>query len=255
MSDVLLQRNVGRSDSRPVHPAPRPWTGSWPRRRALPPGRLPPSDRGCRDESGRHGAVDVGEFLQVIGVAADGFGPAGLKRPPGGVVQHVPWGSMAPAHLADGLLGENGVDRGPYRLECAYVTGRGEAEAITEAGRRARPNRDGVSHGSAERNASALSAVVSATTDPPSRSSVAPAKAPKVSFSPPRPPAAWRRPPPARASRWRLRSRPATPVGVGPQQLGGTRARADQVRSIMVSPFFRTRLSVRASTRTTDLRG
>ena len=59
--------------------------------------------------------VDVGGRFQVVGVSPNRLPPAGLQRPKGGVGEHVVGAAPRAAHLADGLLGEDGGERAADR--------------------------------------------------------------------------------------------------------------------------------------------
>src|SRR5665811_709723 len=87
------------------------------------------------DEAGLSAVVDVLGRVQVVGVSADARGPALLERAPRRVVEHVARLAMATAHLADGLLGEDGLQSAADGSQGAYVSGSADAEAITRAER------------------------------------------------------------------------------------------------------------------------
>ena len=71
----------------------------------------------------------------MIGVAADWLRPAGLEGAPRRVVEHVARGPVAAAHLPDGLLGEDGVDRRADCLQRSHMAGCGQPEPVAEASR------------------------------------------------------------------------------------------------------------------------
>ena len=71
----------------------------------------------------------------MIGVPADRLRPAGLEGAPRRVVEHVAGGPMTPAHLPDGLLGEDGIDRRADLIQRSNVAGGRQPEPIAEASR------------------------------------------------------------------------------------------------------------------------
>jgi hypothetical protein len=91
--------------------------------------------QGIEHEARCHGVVDVLKLLQMIRVAADRLRPAGLEGAPGRVIEHVARRPMAAAHLANGLLGEDRVDRRADRVQRSHVARRGQPEPVAKAGR------------------------------------------------------------------------------------------------------------------------
>jgi hypothetical protein len=90
--------------------------------------------KGVEHKAGSHGGVDVVELLQMIRVTADWFRPARLEGTPRGIVDHVARGSVAAAHLPDGLLGEDGIDCRPHRLQRSHMARCCQAKPVAEAG-------------------------------------------------------------------------------------------------------------------------